>query len=118
MGRAGTGPQRLCQVAEEMKPICNLDSPRCTSLETLGIRTGTIPADDPDGGMSLQPCQRLWFMAWKKFNGLAPLEIHEHCPITMTAAPVPIVHPEDLHITSGSLEVAWLMIRRIASALE
>jgi hypothetical protein len=84
-----------------MKSIGDLDGIRRTLTGTLGISTCAIPADDANGRVILQPFgERLRLTIRQKVNGLAPLQIHQYCPVAMAAPPRPIVHPEDLYIIS------------------
>ena len=49
--------------------------------------------------MSLEPFrQRVGFAVGKKIDGPVSFQVHQNCPITMAAAPGPIIHAETSHL--------------------
>jgi hypothetical protein len=83
-----------------VKSIGYLDRLRRTPPRTFGISACAITADHLDAGMSPEPFRQcVGFAIGKKIDGSASFQVHQNCPIAMTAAPGPIIHPENFDIT-------------------
>ena len=78
-----------------MPTIGNLFSRRQRDVYRLRVGARSIPGNDLDGGVVLQPCDdRLRLPASEDFNWLASLQIDDDGSVVVTASDCPIVNAD------------------------
>jgi hypothetical protein len=76
-----------------MPTICDLRGIRCTLAHTVRIGTGSVAGHDLNPRMLAQPrCQGFGLPVGQKINHRVAFQIDQDGPVSLSAAPRPIVN--------------------------
>jgi hypothetical protein len=83
-------------IAQEMPAVGDLDRLWCPLSDPIRIGPGAIPGDDLDAGVITQPRRKRGGLAVRQeIDDLPPLEIAHDGAVPLSAAPRPIIDPEN-----------------------
>jgi hypothetical protein len=88
-----------------VKTIGNLQCVRCAFTCALGISASSIPADDFDSWVSLQPfLQSFRLSIRQKVNRLVTLQIDQNGSVSLAFPPCPVIHTKgsDMRLYRGA----------------
>ena len=93
---SGSGTKRLAKIMQKVPSVSNLHGLRRAAAGTFGIETGAVTGHDLNAGMALQPfCDRVRVSIRQKINNAIALQIADDRPVSLPAAPGPIVDADD-----------------------
>src|SRR5690348_2015598 len=88
-----------------MPPIAYLESLRRSESGGCGIGIGSIPANDFDRGISLEPgSHRSRFPIRQEIQSTMPFQITDQRPVAMPTTPRPIIEADDTGWLKGLIE--------------
>jgi hypothetical protein len=88
--------ERLAAVLDQVEPVCHLDRVGRTGSCAIGVRTSTIPDDDLDAGVGLQPVRQGRGRALQQqVQHLVKFQVHQDRPVAVAAPERKVVDPED-----------------------
>ena len=93
---SGSGAKGLAKIMQKVPSVSNLHGLRRAAARTFGIKTGAVSGHDLNAGMALQPfCDRVRVSIRQKINNAIALQIADDRPVSLPAAPGPIVDADD-----------------------
>ena len=96
---------RLPQIAEQMPAIGDLCGIGGSAARAIGINASSIPRDNLNPGMLLQPpCHAVRVPVGQEINHAVPLEIANDCTVACASPPRPVINANN---TGGN---QWLEI--------